>query len=245
MPSVQHFIVVNSLFLLTGSIQYYIFQNTPYLLYFFFLLQDLTFPLYLNKREEVIRPSLRNTWQISLMNTGSLYLSSLVARNHSSLTNELLFFIPYSLCFEVFFDFFHYATHYLFHKVPFLYKHIHSRHHRSRNINVNTAFDHNLTDLLFTNTLPILLTSYLLSPSKYFLCVWFVYKIIQEIYGHNGVRTRSSCFPQCIWLPRLLHIELYCVDHAVHHKNPAANFGKRFTLWDKVFGTYVASNQIS
>lgn len=43
------------------------------------------------------------------------------------------------------------------------------------------------------------------------------------------------------WLPRLFNFQLKVEeDHDLH-----CNYSKRFTLWDKVFGTFVEKKEIS
>ena len=67
-----------------------------------------------------------------------------------------------------------------------------------------------------------------------------VYKQYTELAGHSGkLLSPASSFPQCIWLPRLLNIELYAESHDMHHKVSNCNYAKRFSLWDNIFGTYV------
>ena len=67
--------------------------------------------------------------------------------------------------------------------------------------------------------------------------VW-AYKAYVEAAGHAGCESRATSFPQCVWLPRWLGIALRTADHDAHHGAAAVNFAKRFTLWDRVFGTY-------
>ena len=67
--------------------------------------------------------------------------------------------------------------------------------------------------------------------------VW-AYKAYVEAAGHAGCESRATSFPQCVWLPRYLGIALRTADHDAHHGAAAVNFAKRFTLWDRVFGTY-------
>jgi sterol desaturase/sphingolipid hydroxylase (fatty acid hydroxylase superfamily) len=43
---------------------------------------------------------------------------------------------------------------------------------------------------------------------------------------------------QAVCLPNALKIDLHIIDHHWHHLAFTANYGKRFLLWDKVFGTY-------
>ncbi len=64
-------------------------------------------------------------------------------------------------------------------------------------------------------------------------------KIYMELCGHSGKDIKTGSFVQCIWLPRLLNIQLYTVDHDNHHSKNNCNYGKRFSLWDKVFNTYI------
>ena len=135
------------------------------------------------------------------------------------------------------FDFFHYCTHRLSHTIPFLYSLFHSFHHRHTQATIATTFEHKIGDLVITNMIPICFTTILIQPSDYFLCLWFGYKVLEEMYGHMEISTHASSFPQCMWLPRFFHIELYSEQHALHHRKPSVNFSKRFMLWDKVFGT--------
>ena len=61
---------------------------------------------------------------------------------------------------------------------------------------------------------------------------------VGAVAGHCGCHSDATSFPQCVWLPRLLGIALTTRDHDAHHTRPkACNFAKRFTLWDRAFGT--------
>lgn len=70
------------------------------------------------------------------------------------------------------------------------------------------------------------------------MCLMLVYKTFIEVSGHTGKQVKSSSFPLCIWLPRIFGIELYTEQHHLHHLNSNCNYSKRFSLWDKMFGTY-------
>ena len=101
-----------------------------------------------------------------------------------------------------------------------------------------TTYHQHPIDLLLTNTLPLLCTSFIIPTSHLFLCVMMWYKTILEVGGHLGKVTKANSFPQCIWLPRLLKIELKSEEHNLHHRNPMCNFSKRFSIWDRAFGTF-------
>jgi sterol desaturase/sphingolipid hydroxylase (fatty acid hydroxylase superfamily) len=155
-------------------------------------------------------------------------------------------FVPVSFVFEVVFDFFHYWGHRSLHHVPWSWHH---GHHRHIHLRPQLAFRHHFMDLIITNSLPFLLTLWIFSIiagysfSLLDIALLISYKIFLEIAGHTGHSSlRTSSFPQCIWLPRALGIELYTNDHNLHHVRPGVNFAKRFTLWDRAFGTYSGSN---
>ena len=73
------------------------------------------------------------------------------------------------------------------------------------------------------------------------------YKTFVEIAGHAGIETNSTSFPQAVVLPKLFGIEMRTNDHDLHHTSTGkpCNFAKRFTLWDKVFGTYENPSQLA
>lgn len=164
---------------------------------------------------------------------------SLFSFSPSNVQLQLLTFIPVSFLFEVIYDFFHYWSHRLMHTY---YVDLHKSHHRHIHLRPILAFYQNGADLIFTNALPFLATEYIFSVfyslSAFELALILSYKVFIEIAGHTGRASRATSFPQCIWLPRALGIELSVEDHNVHHTHTGTNFSKRFTLWDRVFGTY-------
>jgi sterol desaturase/sphingolipid hydroxylase (fatty acid hydroxylase superfamily) len=153
----------------------------------------------------------------------------------------LLTFIPMSFAFEIAFDFFHYWFHRSLHwsGLPW-----HKTHHTHVNLSPAIAFYQDWADLLIANVVPFFLAERIIHTvwgpfTAFELALLLTYKICVEISGHAGRRlSPASSFPQCVWLPRTFGIELYAEDHALHHTKPGCNFAKRFTLWDKVFGTY-------
>mmetsp|Transcript_19331 Transcript_19331/g.60819 ORF Transcript_19331/g.60819 Transcript_19331/m.60819 type:complete len:291 (+) Transcript_19331:9-881(+) len=156
-------------------------------------------------------------------------------------------FVLASFAFEVVFDFFHYWTHRACHSrvSPYLAR-CHAMHHANADSLVPVStYEQSAADVLVCNAIPALLalavlTALLgpLSPPDFAL-LW-TYKSYVEVAGHAGVHSRATSFPQFVWLPRLLGIALRTVDHDLHHssRGRACNFSKRFTLWDRLFGTY-------
>ena len=151
--------------------------------------------------------------------------------------HDFIYFIPFSFIFEVIFDFFHYFTHRLLHH-KYLYKYLHKKHHKFAHPTSIITFYQEPFDLLITNSIPTILTllifPYISNRQFHFI---IVYKNFIEISGHSGKISNPSCsFPQFIWLPKILSIELYTEDHDLHHSLNNCNYAKRFSLW--VFHTY-------
>lgn len=160
-------------------------------------------------------------------------------------STDLLYFIPISFFFEIIFDFFHYWTHRIIHQIPFLYKNIHKTHHTYSYPNVFIAYYQHPLDLVLTNLLPTLLSIWILQDicslqiSYYLWTIMNTYKTYIEICGHSGKNIpQTSGYPQCMWLVKILKIELYTKDHDKHHSLNNCNYSKRFSLWDKIFKTY-------
>ena len=149
-------------------------------------------------------------------------------------------FIPISFIFEIIFDLLHYSVHYIFHKTK-LYKY-HKEHHKITHPTSLSSFYQHPIDYTLSNSLPLIILVYIFNYCKllnmYIFMLILTYKVHIEIAGHCGKLTRTSSFPQCIWLPKLFNIELYTMDHDNHHTKNNCNYSKRFTLWDKFFGTY-------
>lgn len=163
------------------------------------------------------------------------HLSSNIVFQYS----DILFFIPISFFYELIFDFFHYWSHRMMHQ-RFFYKYIHKTHHKFIHPISILTYYHSPLDILFTENIPTILTMYCIpSLSIFQYTLISVYKTYMDIQGHIGKNTKSSSFTQCIWLPRLLQIELYPRNHDYHHSKNKSNYATRFSIWDKVFGTYV------
>ena len=117
-------------------------------------------------------------------------------------------------------------------------------HEHTNNISAFSTYQHNFFDYLFSNVLPMYLTSYIFPLYEIQFFIFLIFKIVVEIAGHLGKIINSSSFIQCLWRPQLLGSELYARDHYIHHAEFKYNYSKRFKIWDKVFGTYKTDNKI-
>lgn len=260
--SLKNFFKTNSILVILGSIQYYFlsnFMNSMYasiifsLIYFIknYLLVKLVDTVTQHKQDihldecSEFKESYRfehtiNIFVASVMES----LTTIFITNKLQLYNhihycDLLTFIPLSLCFELVFDFFHYWAHRMMHSNKLLYNSIHKKHHFYHHTKSIGTFHHHPIDLLITNVIPYMISLYIVRLSLYQSSLMIIYKTIIEISGHTGKRLYPiSSFPQLIWLPKFLGIELYSEDHSIHHTHYTYNYSKRFSIWDKMFGTY-------
>lgn len=165
-------------------------------------------------------------------------LASYTALDARAFLVEFAAFIPKSLVFEVLFDLFHYAAHWVCHQSTWLYQHAHKRHHMHLHPCPLSTYEQDGIDLCLTNVLPFILAASLgfpLSPVQLHLI--FAYKTYVEVAGHSGLEIKGFSFPQLPWV-NVLSICLRVHDHDLHHTHPKFNFAKRFALWDKLFGTF-------
>ena len=241
--SIYLFLFINGFLVGFGSFQYFLTLFYPFSIPFLFVMKNVSLLSIINSLSfthpytqagKRMQLSIKELFLSACMETAGYAIIPYV--QSTEYTNELLFFIPRTFVFEIVFDFWHYWAHRISHMYAFVYK-FHSVHH-SHLISSYTTFHHHPVDLLFTNALPMYLTMLLIPLPQYTFIVFLWYKTWIEIGGHVGKHVRTPSFPQCIWLPKAFGIELYSRNHEQHHIQPWCNFSKRFSLWDKVFGTY-------
>jgi sterol desaturase/sphingolipid hydroxylase (fatty acid hydroxylase superfamily) len=261
--SFYNFLSINLFFYTYGFFEYSIyhyFTHTFFTLFFlstfrnYFLYTLLDYNtekydyIYLHRNIASLTDYKENFLKISLLDSVNLYFllqfSQLFYKNsdYNDFLYDMLYFIPKSFLFEIIFDLFHYITHRLEHKTKFFAHKIHHQHHTPTLV---STFNHHILDLICTNVIPFYITSYIcivllqIRISNYMLFILYISKIYIELCGHSGKNIKHiGSFVQCVWLPRLLDIDLYTIDHTNHHYYNNCNYSKRFSLWDRIFGTY-------
>lgn len=257
---IKNFALSSIIIHLNGYILFTLFKNNVYYkIYFIMVAENILISYALSKIlynkhnicETTKKPTLYNS--LTLNNIYNFMISSMIDTleiyyfNIYKTTNilyDIITFIPKMFAFEIIFDLIHYWTHRCGHN-RLIYKFVHKKHHNDHhNINILTTFNHSIVDLIFTNFIPVILTSYFINLSEYQMIVFMIYKKIIETSGHMAVFSRSTSFMQCMWIPKILNIELSSYDHYQHHVYSNYNYGKRFSLWDKIFGTYKFNKSI-
>jgi len=264
--SAKNFLYINAMIISIGYLEYNTLNyvetyNFYYLLiYLLFVIRNnivLNFICYNLKNKESINKnyskiedyteSYKNEFALTLLSSTTietltyLFIKNTLFNNYAIVSYyDILLFIPKSFVFEIIFDFFHYWTHRILHSNKFLYINIHKKHHKYKYPLPILTYYHEPLDLIITNSIPQFLTLIIFPHISLFqFNVILTYKTFIEISGHSSKKLYPiGSFSQFIWLPRFLNISLYAEDHTLHHTENFCNYSKRFSLWDKVFGTY-------
>ena len=144
------------------------------------------------------------------------------------------------LAFELAFDLLFYVAHRAAHAHPVVYRVVHKLHHaHTHEVRLLSALQMGPLDVALTHTLPVLgaLAVVPLAPGLEYN-VGKTYLLFQEFFGHAGCENKGRNFGPAPWLAKWLDIELRAEDHQRHHVRADLNFSKRFSLFDRLFGTW-------
>jgi len=129
-------------------------------------------------------------------------------------------------------DIYFYFSHRLLH-VPFLYKKVHTIHHKSTNPNPWTAFSfHPLEGVIQIGIVPLL--AFILPIPEMSLIIFTLVMSLLSVYGHCGYELRAEKWKGFEVFNTALH-------HQQHHQLVRYNFGIYLSIWDKLFGTFSPS----
>jgi sterol desaturase/sphingolipid hydroxylase (fatty acid hydroxylase superfamily) len=132
-------------------------------------------------------------------------------------------------------DFLIYAVHRCQHAVPFLWR-FHALHHSDPDVDLTTSLRHH----------PI---EYWLAAGFYWLAVLALDIPVAIVVTHGlavfaaaAVTHGNIRLPE--WLERLLQpvvitLDLHLIHHSIAYDEANANFGAVFSIWDRLFGTFV------
>jgi sterol desaturase/sphingolipid hydroxylase (fatty acid hydroxylase superfamily) len=128
-------------------------------------------------------------------------------------------------------DLFQYTAHYIFHKVPYLWR-FHSVHHSTVNIDWLAGSRTHFVDLVFVRALTFL-PLYFFGFDQTVFSVYIVIVAIQSVMAHANTRINFG------WLKYVIVTPQY--HHWHHSSDPRAydkNFAIHFPFIDMIFGTY-------
>lgn len=128
------------------------------------------------------------------------------------------------------------AQHLVTHKVPFLWR-LHRVHHADVDIDVTTAIRFHPLEIALSMLLKIGLV-YLLGPSALAVVLFEILLNGTAMFNHANWRLPLG-------LDRVLRLvlvtpDMHRVHHSVHRAEHDSNYGFALSIWDRLFGTYIA-----
>lgn len=126
-----------------------------------------------------------------------------------------------------------YAWHRLFHH-PLLFRHIHSVHHKSVDVNPFTSYSFHAVEAVVLG-LWIVPAALLLPIPMTALTVLQAVGLANNVMSHLGY----ELMPRWILRVPLLRWTNTATFHSLHHTRLRGNFGLHTRLWDRLFGTEV------
>ena len=133
-------------------------------------------------------------------------------------------------------DFAIWAQHLITHKVPLLWR-LHRVHHADVDMDVTTAIRFHPVEIALSMLLKIGLV-YLLGPAAIAVIVFEILLNGTAMFNHSNLALPG-------WLDRplrrvLVTPDMHRVHHSVHRSEHDSNYGFALSIWDQLFGTYIA-----
>ena len=132
-------------------------------------------------------------------------------------------------------DLMRYALHRCKHSVPFLWR-FHALHHSDPDVDVTTSVRQHPGEYLLGSA--VLWSAVIAFNIPAF--VWVTYGVavfVTDAVQHGNVR-----LPERVerWLqPVLVTVDMHRIHHSISYEEANRNFGAVFSIWDRLFGTYV------
>ncbi|MEP2101117.1 MAG: sterol desaturase family protein [Parasphingorhabdus sp.] len=129
-----------------------------------------------------------------------------------------------------------YAQHIAFHKIPILWR-FHKVHHADRDLDVTSGARFHPIEAVFSMAYK-LLCIVLIGPAAFAVFLFEVVLNGASMFNHANVRLPLG-------FDRLLRLFIVTPDmHRVHHsvieRETNSNYSFFLTIWDRIFGTYIA-----
>ncbi len=128
-----------------------------------------------------------------------------------------------------------YLVHFLLHKVPFMWK-FHTVHHSDTHVDVTSGTRHHPIDFIFREFFALIGIFIAGLPVAYYL-IYRVLTILFTYFSHADIKLPN-------WLDKTIsYVFISPNTHKFHHHHVMpwtdTNFGNIFSIWDRIFGTFV------
>ncbi len=128
------------------------------------------------------------------------------------------------------------AQHLITHKIPFLWR-LHQVHHADTDMDVTTAIRFHPIEIALSMLLKIVVI-YALGPSAFAVILFEILLNGTAMFNHANINIPKS-------MDNIIRLLIVTPDmHRVHHSNIReehdSNYGFSLSIWDRIFGTYVA-----
>lgn len=188
-------------------------------------------------------------WGISILNTGVLQLLAIAipalaagaaldaSMNGWGLFNQISAPIWLELILAILiFDFAIWLQHLITHKIPILWR-LHRVHHADRDMDVTTAIRFHPVEIALSMILKVGLV-YALGPSVLAIIVFEILLNGTAMFNHANIRLP---LPLDVAIRRILVTpDMHRVHHSEHRHEHDSNYGFSLSIWDRLFGTYIA-----
>ncbi|WP_299210931.1 sterol desaturase family protein [uncultured Tateyamaria sp.] len=133
-------------------------------------------------------------------------------------------------------DFIIWAQHLITHKVPILWR-LHRVHHADVDMDVTTAIRFHPIEIGLSMLIKIGAV-YLLGPAAVAVILFEIILNGTAMFNHANIRLP-------LWLDAIVRRllvtpDMHRVHHSVHRHEHDSNYGFSLSIWDRMFGTYIA-----
>lgn len=133
-------------------------------------------------------------------------------------------------------DFVIWAQHLITHKVPLLWR-LHRVHHADVDMDVTTAIRFHPVEIALSMILKVGVV-YLLGPAAIAVILFEIILNGTAMFNHANIRLP-------LWLDAIVRRvlvtpDMHRVHHSVHRHEHDSNYGFALSIWDQMFGTYIA-----
>lgn len=133
-------------------------------------------------------------------------------------------------------DFVIWAQHLITHKIPLLWR-LHRVHHADVDIDVTTAIRFHPIEIALSMLLKIGVV-YALGPTAFAVILFEILLNGSAMFNHANIKLPLTVDKYLRMI--LVTPDMHRVHHSVHRHEHDSNYGFSLSIWDRMFGTYIA-----